>query len=345
MACAAERGGDVPPALLDPTLTDEFRVTGMLTRISALAFAPNGHLIIMDVGERTVTVTDQTGAEVARWGGQGDGPGEFSHSLGNLAISHAGIVAIDNAGRVDLFTLAGEMVGTHPAPATVFDLAFDGAGTVLARTRRMHPALYATPVPQQIVRISDETVIWASDPLPSVGMVQVFPPHAILADLGNGRIAAGVSNHYALAVLDAATGNAVGQISRNVPIRGPSEEYIAEYRQSILGADGVPDAFARNLTFGETFPVIAGVFAGPPDGTIWVRRGGGVGDALAGTPGDRTQPLLYDLFTPDAYAYRGTVAMPDRTRLMAGDGTRIAGVEIDAMGVPSVRVMRVHLVR
>ena len=54
-------GGRHPPrSACPPTLSDEFGVTGMLTRISALAFAPNGHLIIMDVGERTVTVTDQT---------------------------------------------------------------------------------------------------------------------------------------------------------------------------------------------------------------------------------------------------------------------------------------------
>ena len=110
-----------------------------------------------------------------------------------------------------------------------------------------------------------------------------------------------------------------------------------------LDDEAVPEEFIKSLTFAEAFPVIGRVFTGPPGRTVWVSRRGGVGDSLAAEAGDREAPLLYDLFTPGAYQYLGTVAVPDRIRLMTGDSTRVAGVQVDALGVPSVRVMRVRL--
>jgi len=53
-------------------------------------------------------------------------------------------------------------------------------------------------------------------------------------------------------------------------------------REQMRGMDSDPAVreLIDDMTFVETFPIVGGVFAGPPGRTVWVRRGMGVGDAL-----------------------------------------------------------------
>ncbi len=144
-----------------------------------------------------------------------------------------------------------------------------------------------------------------------------------------------MSDQYDLVVLDASTGHEVGRISREIPLRGPSDDFADRF----LG--DMPELRGR-VTIAETFPVITGVFTGPPDQTVWIRRGMGVGDSLAPPVGDMDDWtfLLYDLFSGETYEYLATVEIPPRLELMAGDATRVAGVQRSAMGEHTVRVMR-----
>ena len=60
----------------------------------------------------------------------------------------------------------------------------------------------------------------------------------------------------------------------------------------------------EGVRIGETLPVLANVFLGPPDRTVWVHRGIGVDDELAPPVGDDIDAWelqLYDLFDGNSY--------------------------------------------
>lgn len=339
-SCGGDQTGGDPADLMSATFNGGFWIGDepseqQFTEITSIAFAPDGKLVVMDRGEATVTVFDPDGREVARWGNQGDGPGEFSGTRGKLAVSATATVAVDDAGSVDLFTVGGTLIDSHPLGAlSVFDLGFDGDGNVLARTQS-HEALVVN-TGEQILRLTDQLVVWSSEPS-SADRLQWFRPHLEFASLPDGRIAVGMSDQYDLVVLDASTGRELDHISRDIPLRGPSDEFADRF----LG--DMPELRGR-VTLAETFPVISGVFTGPPGRAVWIRRGMGVGDSLAPPAEDMDEWtfVLYDLFSGDAYEYLGTVQIPPGLELMAGDATRVAGVHTGAMGEHSVRVMRVN---
>ena len=208
-SCGSDQTDGDPADLIVADFTDGFRIGGepsepQFTEITSMAFAPDGQLVVMDRGEATVTVFDPGGREVARWGNQGEGPGEFSGTRGKLAVSGTATVAVDDAGSVDLFTVGGTLIDSYSLGAlSVFDLGFDGEGDVLARTQSAEDLLVDTR--QQVLRLKDQLVVWSSES-PSADRFQWFRPHLELASLPDGRIAVGMSDQYHLVVLDASTG-------------------------------------------------------------------------------------------------------------------------------------------
>ncbi|MYE15089.1 MAG: hypothetical protein F4Y07_01270 [Gemmatimonadetes bacterium] len=339
-SCGGDRTAGDPADLVLATFTDAFQVGDepseqQFTEITSMAFAPDGQLVVMDRGEATVTVLDPGGREVARWGNQGEGPGEFSGTRGKLAVSGTATVAVDDAGSVALFTVGGNLIDSYSLGAlSVFDLGFDGEGDVLARTQSAEALLVDTR--EQVLRLKDQLVVWSSEPS-TANRFQWFRPHVEFASLPDGRIAVGMSDQYDLVVLDASTGQELDHISRDIPLRGPSDEFADRF----LG--DMPELRGR-VTLAETFPVISGVFTGPPGRAVWIRRGMGVGDPLA-PPADDMDDwtfVLYDLFSGETYEYLGTVEIPPRLELMTGDATRVAGVQSGAMGEHSIRVLRVN---
>ena len=345
--CTSEQ----PESLIDGQFDEEFAIgtapsEPKFANISSMAFAPGGQLVVLDAGAFAVTVFDVVGREVASWGGEGQGPGEFPTRPNSLAVSNNETVAIGTPrGRINVFTSSGDFVDSHVVTGmSVADVVFDAVGDLLVEARSAAPLqAFVEAAPEEIVRLRDRKVLWSSKPLPAFASqpFQVYPTTVILAGLGQGRLVTGVSDEYDLAVLDASTGAELGHIARDVSTRGPSEDFV-NYMKSELS----PDTRAR-VTFPDPFPMISEVFAGPPGRTIWVRRHLGVDDTLAPPAKDMVgAPFqLYDLFSSESYQYLGSVQAPEGLRLMAGDSTRVAGVSRGPFNEPSVRVMRFRLPR
>lgn len=346
------------PRRLAAEFAEEFHVGDerserQFVRVTSMAFAPNGQLVVTDRDAFAVMVFDEEGREVATWGGEGDGPGEFANEPNTVAVSHESRVAVRSFRRVDVFTLDGELIGSHLLDTLVVTtLAFSREGDVVARVEAPSWALFLSSPGEaaaaHVMRLRDRQVLWSSRPLQPAGPLQFWSPHVQLAGIGNGRIAVGVSDRYDMDVLDASDGTTLGRISRAVSARGPSDDFQDNMREQMRGMDSDPAMreLIDNMTFVETFPILSGVFAGPPGRTVWVRRGAGVGDALAPPASDDIDDWtfrLYDLFDGDDYAYIGTVEVPEDLTLMAGDGERVAGVHTGPLGVHSVRVLRVEL--
>lgn len=97
---------------LSVEFTEEFHVGDdpsehQFARVSGMAFTPGGALVVLDADDYTVTVYDTGGNRIARWGGEGDGPGEWPFTPRSLAMSPRGVVATEVSGRIDLFSTDG----------------------------------------------------------------------------------------------------------------------------------------------------------------------------------------------------------------------------------------------
>ena len=357
--CADEPAEELgSPRRLAAEFAEEFHVGDegserQFVRVTSMAFAPNGQLVVTDRDAFAVMVFDEEGREVATWGGEGDGPGELANEPKTVAVSHESRVAVRSFRRVDVFTLDGELIGSHLLDTlTATTLAFSREGDVVARVEAPSLALFMSlpgeAAAAHVMRLRDRQVLWSSRPLQPAGPLQFWSPHVQLAGIGDGRIAVGVSDRYDMDVLDASDGTTLGRISRAVSARGPSDDFQDNMREQMRGMDSDPAMreLIDDMTFVETFPILSGVFAGPSGRTVWVRCGAGVGDALAPPASDDIDDWtfrLYDLFDGDDYAYIGTVEVPEDLTLMAGDGERVAGVHTGPLGVHSVRVLRVEL--
>ena len=302
-----------------------------------MAFSPNGDLVVVDSDECAVSVLDREGAEVARWGAEGEGPGEVRTKPVSVAVSDKGVVAVRSLRGVDLFTLGGEYMRSHSVDIPLQEVAFDAQGGIVAGA---NPSLGLAAligeevVHEQVIRVPDGDVLWtAPRPGPPSMTFQFGRLHMVLSNVGHGRVAIGMSDEYDLTVLDALSAREVGRLKRDVAVRGPSEAFNDAIRAR--------SSNANSMGYADPFPVVRSALAGP-SAAIWVRRGIGVGDALAPPVGDGNWSLvLYDLFDGEHYEYMGTIEVPEGLRLMAGDSDRVAGVQRDELGTHSVRVLRV----
>lgn len=328
-------------ARLDGTFAEVFRDESFFS-IGDLDFAPGGHLVVLDGMERAVTVLDAEGGVFARWHTT---PDESAPRPDFVAVSRDSHVAVyTQGGGVDVFTLSGERIDSHATPDVgAVDLAFDGHGTLLAESFASSIRSLASDGPHQVVRLPGKAVLWSSPPLPgALAGFQLYRATPVFAHVGSGTVAVGMSDVYDLTVLDTSTGETVGRIVRNVPIRAPDEAHIERFKARVRARGRIRESTINSLSVAETFPAVSHVFRGPPDGTVWVRRHLGVSDSLAPTVEAMKDSTfrMYDLFAPDTYEYMGTAEAPNRVTFMAGDDERLAGVLRDPFGVRSVAVFR-----
>ena len=270
--------------------------------VTAMEFSPDGrHLVVLDRLAFGIVVYDMEGAEVASWGREGDGPGEFRTRPLHLAVSEEGMIAAGTGRSAELFDISGKPIETRSFRGhTAFGMSFDDRGRLLVEA-----VSWRETAPVQLIRLDDDEVLWTSKPLiPALSPV-VYSVGPVIDPIGSNRIAVGNTDRYDFAILDAGTGHEVGRIGRNVPIRAVT----ADHRRRL--SDRLSNS--TEVTFADTFPVATEVFAGPSGRMLWVRRGMGVGDELA-PPVERMEDAiwrLYDLFRSDGGNYYGTVEVPE----------------------------------
>ena len=302
--------------------------------VTAMEFSPDGrHLVVLDRLAFGIVVYDMEGAEVASWGREGDGPGEFRTRPLHLAVSEEGMIAAGTGRSAELFDISGKPIETRSFRGhTAFGMSFDDRGRLLVEA-----VSWRETAPVQLIRLDDDEVLWTSKPLiPALSPV-VYSVGPVIDPIGSNRIAVGNTDRYDFAILDAGTGHEVGRIGRNVPIRAVT----ADHRRRL--SDRLSNS--TEVTFADTFPVATEVFAGPSGRMLWVRRGMGVGDELA-PPVERMEDAiwrLYDLFRSDGGNYYGTVEVPEDFLLLATTPGLVAGVHRDELARESVRVFSVRV--
>ena len=345
-ACTDERVGALAgPHLLAVSFDEQFWVGDgpaerPFARVVSMVFAPDGRLVVADRDALAILVLDRDGTVVLEWGGRGDGPGEFEEEPDHVAVSDGGNVAVSSFRRVDVFTPDGILIGVHLLDDMDSDMvAFDRDGYVVAEVTSGGRMLIDEASQDHLMRLRDRETLWSGRRIETGNGFAFFFPGTITAGLDAARVATAMNDRYEIDIRDSSTGRVLGRITRDITPREPPEEFKTSFRESMVG-------LAESIAFGETLPVLANVFLGPPDRTVWVRRGIGVSDELAPPVGndiDTWELQLYDLFDGADYEYIGTVEAPEGLILMAGDSTRVAGVHTDELGVHSVRVLRVEI--
>lgn len=108
----------LPITLASAELTDVCRLTrslrlaahrpdGLPTSIRGTSLAPDGSIVITDLEARHVYVIDSVGTPVLRFGGAGNGPGEFFAPFHSIRLHDGGFAVADMDQKVHLFDSSG----------------------------------------------------------------------------------------------------------------------------------------------------------------------------------------------------------------------------------------------
>lgn len=89
--------------------------TGALADIRSVAADSAGRIYVLSRAPNEVRVFDPSGAQVARWGREGKGPGEFADPIG-ISIDRGGRVWVvdQGASRFSIFDPTGRLISTFP---------------------------------------------------------------------------------------------------------------------------------------------------------------------------------------------------------------------------------------
>ena len=327
---------------LDATFTEAYRIDAF-AGVSTLRFAPNDQLVVLDGMDKELVVLGPEGDERARWRPT---PDRSAPAPTALAVSADGRVALNSpAGRINTFTLEGEHLETYGEDGrAVFGLAFDDVEHILVDAHSSSIQAFLEGSARQVTRWPEGNVVWTSEPMaPSTGAPRPFRAFPLFAHLGPGAIAVGMTDEYDLSILNGA-GEPVGRLARDVRLRGPDNRF-KDYWTGLMRDGGEPQDRIEQIVWPPKFSAIGYVFAGPPGGTIWVRRRLGVDDEHAPPVQVMLQSVfqVYDLFDRDTYGYLGTVEAPENVRLMDGNDDSVAGRLMGAFDEGPVIVYRVEL--
>ena len=324
----------------------------VFSQIVAMEITESGDLIVLDAGERAVTVWDTDGNEIHRWGRQGEGPVEFMNP-GALSENSARL-AITDGTAVGVFDIDGTVVETHRLSGTQMPLrpVVDSSGRVSV----LMFDFFGDEM--RLQRLGDDQVLWRTT-VEDFLEQRLFRPRPALTVLSGDRAVVGMEARYVLDVIDLASGAVLGQIERGLAPRAISPSFQRKVREylvnpgdappgwsSVVGAPGragLQEDVVAELEFPDAFPSVVHAFRGPPAESVWVRRGLGVDDEFSPPvdPPDEATPM-WDIFDAASYEFVRTVTLPRGFIPYAGDATRLAGVQKDAFDTQAVRVLRIH---
>ncbi len=321
-----------------------------------------GRIALLDGPSQVIRLFDSGGAAVSVFGGPGDGPGELSRFAGSLVARGDTLTVVDwGRGARIRFDGQGVALESRPLPGPAgsrswWRRARDGEVWFRSLTRVVRDdgrwggddrlfRLGGDGEPREVwVFRYPETDLGGPGAV-RVPLVVDAPSWDVADDggfawvtLSDGRLrihapdgGLRLTTHRVAWSPEAATSAHRGPLVDALGLR--------------LGALGGDPAAARSMEtdLPESLPGVTSVRAGP-EGTWWVQRRGDlafVGPGAVNTPDPPTAwgGPFWDVVGPDG-RYRGTVALPPRTRLLRIREGRVIGVTVDDLGVERLAVWR-----
>ena len=334
--------------------------------IKSISISEDGKIVVLDVvsdSDPAVTVVSPSGDVMARWGRAGDGPGGLEDAQLRAVFVGSDTVAVAGYGRAAAYTWRGEELVRYQLAAThvpeslgagnlgglvraiafvagrivTWKLGFDYAklGELAAAGGGDIDEMFSAVSSSMRYKFGpwDESETWttrAAPPALDISLSARFFPQPVLAAIPGRRVVVGFGDEYVLHVLSGESGDTIGRIARDVPVRYPTPAFV----RSAAFRDGEEEL--------ESFGLIKDAFWGPP-GVLWVERDLGVDDGFSGPLEHWKECRSWDLFDVDGGTFLGAVSLPEGFSPMAGNDSLLAGVVVDELEQAGLRVLRVSV--
>jgi hypothetical protein len=379
LACSGEPRRAAGPSLPEWTVSAEPAIVigkegdphYEFSRVSGVAFLPDGGVVVADAGSQEIRVYDATGTYRRTFGGAGEGPGEFG-MLGTIKARGDSILAVGQAFRAparfqvfdaergylsgSVLLPPGEPGGVAPraivSPTALLVAA--GPGWHVVTDLPPEGTLQHDSVTLGIIQVSDTQVVrWIgkiasvefySYDLPRGGSVArtigtyTLGPSLVVGGTSDDRVWIGDGGTGRIGVYDT-TGSKVIEFVFPIPARPFDEAALERAREAALARVEDPDRTGWRTSIEVLYSAAlrpATVprftsFTAGPDGNMWVRLYSELPDAAR-------KAIVLDR-NGKAIA-RATI--PAGLGLSAVSRDRIAGVRRDADGVPRIEAHRLQ---
>lgn len=326
---------------------DEDRLRHPLSRIASGVAVDDSTLALFDGITHRVAVVRRSGAVLAQFGGEGDGPGEF-RGTAELQVRDGRIYAYDQRlQRVTILDLDGGVRSTVPV-ANPVQLA--GSNFALQPEGRLAVRTMDLSLPERlryrsaVFNESGEVVDTIDPPVPpeweDIPHVLEFPfqPLLVSALAADGRIYFARTDRYEVFMAEGDRLDTIVGMSEPVDLVPEERENYqawADYISQTMPVAGRVPAVKppiRGLQVASDGSLIVHLHA---EGTLnpSLREGSRLGP---GAPQiEWTEPPTYDLYDPEG-VYRGRLELPLRSRLIDMRYPYLWVARSDALGVPYV---------
>ena len=319
-------------------------------RVRDVRQRPDGSAVVADRGSQEVRLYSSSGEFLGSVGGTGDGPGEF-RNLSKVEPSADRILALDQRGRVTVFT--PDLVPTHTFDVAdrVFDLHDLHDGTVLVEVRSLTEI---EPGPQ-IIRGSSALLRYdlSGARIDSVGLIagyeevrRMIDDRPILGPPLFGREGHLAANGDVILVgsadlMEVRELSVIGDVVRILRIPdyplGVTDEEVSAEREAQFDVELPPGAtfpppirrFIEELPAPAARPAYADILV-DPSGAVWLELHRG--------RSEQGRPQAWLVLDADG-TWLGTVEAPDDFAVMDITMDAVLGVWTDELGVEHPQVL------
>lgn len=335
--------------------------------VVALDVDAAGDIYVLDQHARQVRVFDADGSHLRTLGGPGAGPGELSGVTMGVFVAPDGTVSVPDVGNARVTRFGGDGASSSSTPMRMdagVPMRWDATddGDLVAQLRQIAGATTGAEGLDLVVRYEPDgaasdtiarvpagaTITAGPDGLPRI---RLFEPEPIWDLSETGMLVRAINSAYRVEVYSSA-GDLVHVVVRPDERRPVTQGDQAQIRRLVTETmldQGTPPAVAERIgsemTFADSYPVLAGVLATPAR-EVWVQRVrsldqmGEDGDASGYLDVRDLGSTEWDVFDAEG-RYQGTLTFPDRFTLLKIADDRVYGVLRDDLDVQHVLRMRV----
>jgi len=334
-------------------------------RINWVAPGPDDGMVVLDAQGHTVHVFDSGGAEVTRFGGEGQGPGEFARPATVTWLAEGGFAVgqgfppllqwLSADGRYVGLTrlpLARDASGIGTAGAMALWQVTPG-GRVFAQVQVIDPSAVDGDMPAFLLEVErlesvppDTIATWTWSAGLGDEPLRIFDAVPTWMARSDGVVVLSSGRPYELQFHDPTSG-LLRVVRRQVRAPSVTERHraraIADMREAMLAGGGpspMVDGMLEDLEFESTVPDVLRVWVSEPDGRMWI----GVHDAgqfeRTGEVSDPSWANAVDVFEREG-GYLGRIPIPDRFQVRAVTETALYGMWTDELDVSYARRYRI----
>jgi hypothetical protein len=322
--------------------------------VTSIDVGPDGRIYVFDRMAGEIRVFDSTGTHLRSFGGQGEGPGEFTRVAAGAFLTRDGTLLVPDVGNQRITTLGpqGNVLGSVPVSyASGFPVRWDadGGGNVFVQRRAMgfnedpqlaagDPLVRIGPEGQEetLVLLPKAETVWMEGSAPRFRYFADEPSW----DVGpTGTLRIGRTQAYRIEIRDP-DGSLRSVVSRSWeprPVTAADRDRFEHLLRDALDRAGVsPDGIdrqIRNLSYGSTFPAFNQLMEGP-GGTTVVQQVMALEDMdaldLSEEMSRRLGARSWDAFDL-AGRFLGTFDLPARFTPMVWKGDAVLGRWLDEL--------------